>query len=233
MSRNTRTNQRGDCTNRFVSVQCSSTPRWKDFFTRQTDLSRCIYQRSCMTELVAGCDRHILHDLAHVSWVGSALICRSCTTSHNGRWETKWSRWRDVSEVWTVSYEVCIITCVAFLFGASVVHRYLQVDTIGGNWCFFYPEQKKRKTSTCRLVRDNVSKQTKSSEASTCRRACSQHAEFSKWAKKSKSAGPTKIYNYSQNAGVMLEGFAVSFDLNQIQHWLHFLSVLLWMQFVQ
>ena len=33
---------------------------------------------------VAGWNRHNLHDPAHVSWVGS-VVCRSCTTSHNGR----------------------------------------------------------------------------------------------------------------------------------------------------
>ena len=39
---------------------------------------------------VAGWEPYNLHDLAHVSRVGFVL-CRSCTTSHNGRWGTRWS----------------------------------------------------------------------------------------------------------------------------------------------
>ena len=39
----------------------------------------------------AGWDPYNLHDLAHASCVGSVL-CRSCTTPHNGRWGTRWSR---------------------------------------------------------------------------------------------------------------------------------------------
>ena len=32
---------------------------------------------------VAGWEQYDLHDLAHVSWVGSALLYRSCTTPQN------------------------------------------------------------------------------------------------------------------------------------------------------
>ena len=40
---------------------------------------------------VAGWEPYNLHDLGHVSWVGSVLY-RSCTTSHIGRLRSKWSR---------------------------------------------------------------------------------------------------------------------------------------------
>ena len=43
-----------------------------------------------------------------------------------------------------------------------------------------------------------------------CRRAFIQRAEFSKRTKKSKSAWPTKIYNYSHSASVMREPFCLS-----------------------
>ena len=34
---------------------------------------------------VAGWEPYSLHELANVSWVGSVLVCRSCTTSDSGR----------------------------------------------------------------------------------------------------------------------------------------------------
>ena len=40
----------------------------------------------------AGWKPYNVHNLAHLSWVGSVL-CKSCTTYHNGRWWTRWSRW--------------------------------------------------------------------------------------------------------------------------------------------
>ena len=50
---------------------------------------------------VAGLDPYDMHDLAWsstVSWIGSVLR-RSCTTYHNGRWGTRWSRSRSVRDV--------------------------------------------------------------------------------------------------------------------------------------
>ena len=47
---------------------------------------------------VAAWEPYNLQYLAHVSWVG-LVLCRSCTTSHNGRWGTRWSRsW----SIWSV-----------------------------------------------------------------------------------------------------------------------------------
>ena len=49
------------------------------------------------------------------------------------------------------------------------------------------------KASTCPSDRGNASNQTELTRASTCRRASTQHAEFSKRTKKSKSVRPRRI----------------------------------------
>ena len=56
---------------------------------------------------VAGWDPYTLHDLARASWVGS-VQCRSRTTSHNGRWETRWSIYRSSLQVKQNTCEVLV-----------------------------------------------------------------------------------------------------------------------------
>ena len=56
---------------------------------------------------VAGWDPYTLHELARASWVGS-VQCRSRTTSHNGRWETRWSIYRSSLQVKQNTCEVLV-----------------------------------------------------------------------------------------------------------------------------
>ena len=62
-------------------------------FTRRTD-RRCPFDDTDLSgedlyglAHVIGWEPYDLHDLMHVSWVGSVLfICRSCAASHSGRY---------------------------------------------------------------------------------------------------------------------------------------------------
>ena len=67
------------------------------FQLHDVDLSRKVHSRSrySLAQIAGWEDPYILQVLPHVSWVG-CVICRSCTTSHNGTWGTRWSRSRSV-----------------------------------------------------------------------------------------------------------------------------------------
>ena len=67
-------------------------------------------------------------------------------------------------------------------------------------------------------IRERQRKQADRVEERTCCRAFIQHAEVSKRTKKWQSSYSKKTYNYSHIAGVMLEGFAFSFDPITMQH---------------
>ena len=92
---------------RYIAVWCF------DISTPRTDYLYDLYDLYDPAH-VAGRDRYNLHHLAHVSWVGVVLLCRSCTTSHNGRWGFRlswpWSVARSwsASRSWSVSRPWCV-----------------------------------------------------------------------------------------------------------------------------
>ena len=109
-----------------------------DFPLDELDLSRQI-DCQILYDLVhvAGWEPCILHDLAHVSWVGSVLY-RSCTTLTTGRWGTRWSRSWSVRVVCIYIYTCkrCYIRQSVYCWEADkqikVTFKTYQVKITGG-----------------------------------------------------------------------------------------------------
>ena len=82
--------------------------------------------------MLPGGSREVLYHLARGSWVGYVL-CRSCTTYHNGRWGSRWSRWSTSWPVRRVKYsqvhklKSCTICMPHFLF---LTHRLWDYTTL-------------------------------------------------------------------------------------------------------
>ena len=129
-----------------------STFELKTFHTSGRSSMAPSRSRSCKADLflilydlahIAGWNPYNMHDLmhdlmAHVSWVGSVLLIRrSCATSHNGRWRTRWSRSWSIWSVRGVQYfrwrGLLNLSGVYFQYWLYLVC----VFNVGRIWCVF------------------------------------------------------------------------------------------------